>query len=122
MPGSANIPLIASGVVMLVPDMGQFDGARLTVVLEDISIADAPAQVVAGQRIEPLSYHGRDTVGISFELRSAMPTSVSALSVRAHLAFHPLADVECDDWVTVRTFPVRSPYPHLGIEVFLRKV
>lgn len=111
-----------AGTVELEPTMGAFNGAHLIVQLEDNSLADASADILARQVIGPLSYGGMATMQIPFSLDAKIPAGDPYLNVRAHLARHPGDDIEVGDWVTTRMFRFHPSDANSAMRVLLRPV
>lgn len=96
---------VIRGTIELRPAMGSFRAARLHVMLEEISVADTSARILAVYRLWPLSYDGKKPVAIPFELVATISTADRMLNVRAHLACHGGDEVRAGDWVTMRSCP-----------------
>jgi hypothetical protein len=96
---------VIRGTIDLRPAMGSFRAARLHVMLEEISVADTSARILAAYCLWPLSYDGKERVVIPFELVTTISAADRMINVRAHLACHGGDEVRAGDWVTTRSYP-----------------
>jgi len=94
-----------------------FDGAWILVRLEDVSLADAAALVVAEQVIRDISHAtGRETT-VPFVLRTTSALDPRAhYSVRAHVDLTHAGRVTIGDLVSAESYPVRVDRPPAHVD------
>jgi putative lipoprotein len=113
-------PTIITGEVHFEPGAPPFAGATVRVRLEDVSLADAKARVLAEEALPGVSRQTPETAPIPFTLqpRSALRPS-GTYTVRAHVDLNSNDSIDEGDFITTQRFPVRvGPGPvHVAVTV-----
>lgn len=96
------MPELVNGQIIL-PDGARFENARLAVYLEDVSLLDAPAKIVA-QHIE----HGVNAgdAPFPFKLVAAMPEGNGDYAVRVHISRAGDDNINKGDLITKQRYSV----------------
>ena len=95
------------------PDLSEdLTDADVVVRLEDVSLADAPASVVAEIKLTKVSLgaHSREPVPFSIECPSSS-VDRRGLSFRVHVRQHAGDDIEVGDYITVQSYPAADAGP-----------
>ncbi len=110
----ANEPLV-TGEIHFPPGTSPFSDATVVVRLEDVSLPDGPAPIVAQQVLRGVAYKGEP---IPFTLTGTLPDDKRArYSVRAHVRFHGSDEIQTGDYITTQSFPVLSAGDHVHVRV-----
>ncbi len=80
--------------------------ARLYVRLEDISYADAPAQIVAERSLRPVQLPATGVLEVTLRVPPERIVAEGRYSVRVHLDIDADETVSVGDWISVQTHPV----------------
>jgi putative lipoprotein len=114
---------LVTGQVKFQQEPPKFSSALLTVKLSDVSLADAPSQVIA---IHTQSIGAEDINTLTFELTPNGNTPEinpkSTYSVSAHISLHPNdnpSEIRQGDYLTTQIYPVLTQgHPTtIGVEV-----
>ena len=99
-----------------------FSGATVTVRLEDVSRADAPARLVAEEMLLGVSHQPGSRAGPIVELRAPTVDDRASYAVRAHVDVDQDGQVSLGDYVSVENYPVLTfGYPD-RVTVRLREI
>jgi putative lipoprotein len=114
---------IVQGQVQFEPDAPAFANATIRVRLEDVTLADAPARVVAEQVIPGVSHVGRSGAAVPFSLESTEGLDERArYNLRVHVDIDGTGRVTPGDFVTQESYPVHPGAPLVELTVFVRRV
>lgn len=95
-----------TGRIVYGSDARPFSGATIRVRLEDVSRADAPAEILTEQVIRDISYEPADPTEVQFALRGRRPDDRRHYSVRVHVDLNSDGDVEPGDYVSTESYPI----------------
>ncbi len=110
---------LVTGEIVL-PAGTSFDGATVTVRLENVSMMDAPAQVVAEQVRRGVKY---DSGTIPFTLRGTLGDDARArYSVSAHISLSGNGDMHKGDFISTQSYPVLTHGNPNRVRVEVRKI
>ncbi len=99
-----------------------FSGATMYVRLEDVSVADAPARVVAEDTRRGVSFDPRAGESLKFAIEGAEPDPKASYSVRAHIDIDGDGQVSRGDFISMQSYPVLTfGYPR-QVSVLVRRV
>ena len=99
-------PVTVRGEIEVPPDTPECQPAKVLVVLEDISRADAPSLVVKQFQIAKDTVRGGEVVPFSFEVQGVALNDRNMYSLRAHIDMSGSGSVERGDFVSTQTYPV----------------
>jgi uncharacterized lipoprotein YbaY len=99
------------------PDPGVFHRMVIYIYLEDISYADAPAQVITNVTIDQISQESRGNARVPFAIRSIPPEGKGRYSLRVHADVDGDGKVSRGDYITKTSYPVRIRGSPQRIEV-----
>jgi len=91
-------PLVVEGEIELPRDSLGQPPARIIVVLEDVSRADAPSRVIAAQDLGPRAFRAGEH--IPFRLPAGAVDAKHMYSVRVHVDISGSGEVERGDYVS----------------------
>ncbi len=115
--------ILARGVVRFDRASPSFENADVIVRLEDVSVADAVAHIVAATTIHGVSKPQGEGTPIPFALRAPVPLDRRRqYSIRVHVDVDRSGRVEAGDFVSTQSYPVRSGETPGLIEVFVKHV
>lgn len=97
---------VVRGHVVLAPDVPESVAGTMIVVVEDISRADAPSEVVGQQRQTGVTLEPGAAVPFTIEIPSGRIDERHSYSVRAHLDVSGTGEIDRGDFISVQTFPV----------------
>jgi uncharacterized lipoprotein YbaY len=95
-----------SGEILFEEAGGSFSGATVYVLLEDTSLADAPARVVAEEILRDVSHTAGSSTRLPFALSGVIPDERSRYSVRVHVDVDGDGQVSRGDFITMESYPV----------------
>jgi uncharacterized lipoprotein YbaY len=98
-------PLVR-GRILLDKDVGPFTGATVYVRLENVSRADAAAEVVAEQVHRGVSHRAGEEKALAFELRVEGFNERAAYSVRVHVDVEDDGVISRGDYISPESHPV----------------
>ncbi|MDJ0568871.1 MAG: YbaY family lipoprotein [Pleurocapsa sp. MO_192.B19] len=105
MPSNDTPPLV-QGEIILPKELGSFNDATVNIYLEDISLQDAPAKIVAQSAIAGVS-HSRGTENrVEFALQGEIEDIQANYSVRVHITFHRDEQIHLGDYISTQSYPV----------------
>ena len=110
------------GEIVIGKEIDSFSGAKATIYLEDVSLADASAQVVARQTIPDISHQAGTEKRIPFNLPDYTPEERASYTVRVHLSRHDSQDVRVGDCITMQSYPVLTGNNPDRTTIFVREV
>ena len=110
------------GEIVIDPDCPGFKGAVVFVYLEEVSRADAPANLIASFRLTDVQHTAGQEDRVPFELAAEPSDPRASYGVRAHVAPHGAEDVQVGDLVTMEFTPVGPGRPAEGMKVRVRPV
>lgn len=102
---SDSVPLV-TGEILFAQEAHSFSGATVYVRLEDVSLADAPARVVAEQVISDLSYEAGSQAKLEFRLDGEIPDERASYSVCVHVDLNGDEKVSRGDYISMESYPV----------------
>src|SRR4051812_26144601 len=118
----ANNVAVVTGRVMFGSDAQSFSGATVRVKLEDVSRADAPAQVLTEQLIHNVSYTPRSAAAVSFALAGVVLDERRDYVVRVHVDLDGDGQIQPGDYISVESYPVVTYGHPRRITVRVRRV
>ncbi|MDZ7693792.1 MAG: YbaY family lipoprotein [Balneolaceae bacterium] len=100
--------MLIQGQVIIEADIESFSGATLNIYLQDVSRMDAPARIVHEQILPNISHNkGQPThLGFSMDVDDTDDARHPRYNLRAHLDKSGSGEVDKDDLVTTRSYPV----------------
>jgi putative lipoprotein len=104
MAGSAT--LFVRGAIVVPADAAAAHAADIVVEIEDVSRADAAAQVIGEQRQEGVAVTPGGTVPFEIEVPSGSVDERHIYSLRAHVDVTRSGTVEVGDLVSTQSYPV----------------
>ena len=111
------------GEIVIDPDCPGLQDAVIFVYLEDVSLADAPANRISSAKLTHVQHTAGHEDHVPFELAAAEPLDPRAsYVVRAHVAPHGREDVQVGDLVTTEFTPVGPGRSAEGVKVRVRPV
>ena len=114
---------IVQGQVQFERDAPTFVDATVRVQLEDVTLADAPARVVAEQVIPGVSYTNRSGASVSFALESVERLDERArYNLRVHVDIAGTGRVTPGDFITQESYPVHPGAQPVELTVVVRRV
>ncbi len=114
--------LLVTGEILFAQETHSFSGATVYVRLEDVSLADAPAKVVAEQVISDLSYEAGSQAKLEFRLYGEIPDERASYSVFVHVDLNGDEKVSRGDYISMESYPVLTfGYPK-QVSVRVREV
>ncbi len=96
--------------------------AVVFVYLEDVSLADAPANRIASFKLTDVQHTAGQEDRVPFELAAEPSDPRASYVVRAHVAPHGGEDVKVGDLITTEFTPVGPGRPAEGVQVRVRPV
>lgn len=113
-----TLPLL-EGTIVFAASAPAFVGATVRVFLEDVSIMDAPAPVIAEHVEHQVTYAGHP---LAFKLFGEIPHTEHHYNVRVHISRDGSADIKAGDFITMQSYPVLTHgYPET-IQVEVRAI
>jgi uncharacterized lipoprotein YbaY len=115
--------LIARGEIRFEPASPPFAGATVHVRLEDVSLADAPARLVAEETVRGVSSDRPSATAVPFALFGPAPLEPSSTySIRVHVSLSGARDVRVGDFVTTRAYPIAPGHLPAEVDVLVHPV
>jgi len=113
-------PLLTGDVVI---EAGRaFSGARMRIILEDVSRVDAASVGVAEQIIDAFSYDPTDGASLAFSLPGEVPDDRANYAVRVHIDVDRDGRVSRGDYITMESYPVLTQGHPERVTVRVREV
>ncbi|HEX2618655.1 MAG TPA: YbaY family lipoprotein [Phototrophicaceae bacterium] len=110
-----------TGEILLDDSAPAFSGATVYVRLEDTSLMDATAPVLAEQVLHRVSH--AEGQPISFNLEGERPVNEqSRLNVSVHISLHNSGEIRPGDYITVQSYPVLTHGNPDHVQVQVRRV
>lgn len=115
-----------TGKVVFEPDTLPFVGAWLIVKLENVSLADAPAEVITVYQ-QDLSFDGEESIPFTLNVNgnSTAIDPKATYNVRAHVSLHPFDapdDVRQGDFLSMQSYPVLTQGHSDHVTVELKRI
>jgi uncharacterized lipoprotein YbaY len=110
---SSNVQPLVKGEVRFSKELGSFSGATVNVYLEDVSLPDAPAKIVAKQVIADLNHTmGTENRG-EFALQGEIADIRARYSIRVHVSLRGDEQIHRGDYISTESYPVLTfGYPN----------
>ena len=102
---SNAIPYLVKGEILFSKELGSFSGARVHIYLEDVSLQDASAKIMAQQTITEFSHESGTEDRVAFSLQSGTINSRASYSIRAHITFHDDGYIHRGDYISTESYP-----------------
>jgi len=104
------MPTLVSGTIAFPSGTEPFSGATVHVVLENIGMMDAPAQIVTQSSERNVAYNGSP---IRFSLDGNMPPADGSYNLRVLVSRNGGSEIQRGDYMTKQRYPVlESGTPH----------
>lgn len=113
---------VVRGEVRFPAEAPPLSAATVRVSLQDVSLADAPARVVAEQTLRDVSHPGGRAGGIRFELRLQQVEARTRYVVRVHVDVDNDGRVSYGDYVSTQSHPVLTFGHPDHVDVPVRRV
>ncbi|MCA9914653.1 MAG: YbaY family lipoprotein [Anaerolineae bacterium] len=97
------MPILISGTIAFPPGTEHFIGATLYVMVEDVGMMGAPAQIIAQHTQRNVSYDGSP---IPFSLEGNMPPASNHYNLRVLVSFSGSNEIERGDFITKQRYSV----------------
>lgn len=95
-----------TGRVVFGPDARPFSGATVRVQIEDVSLADAAAQILTEQVIHNISYTPDSAVEVPFALAAGRTDERRDYVVRVHVDLNGDGQIQPGDYISTESYPV----------------
>jgi uncharacterized lipoprotein YbaY len=119
---SNHTPPLVTGSILLSQELSSFSGATATVYLEDVSLVDAPAQIITKQVIPNVSHKMGTENKIEFALFAEIPNPRARYSIRVQVTLHDDQSIHRGDYITMESYPVLTfGYPN-RVSVLVQEV
>ena len=107
------------GEILLPKKLASFSGAKVNIYLEDVSLLDAPAKIVAQQVISDFNHEMENENRVEFVLQGETVNIRSRYSIRVHITFHNDGQIHHGDYISTQSYPVLTyGYPsHVLVSV-----
>jgi uncharacterized lipoprotein YbaY len=104
---SSSDAQLVKGEILFPKELGSFSGATVNVYLEDVSLLDAPAKIVAKQVIANLNHSMGTENRVEFVLQCKKIADIRAsYSIRVHVAFRSDEQIHRGDYISTESYPV----------------
>jgi len=104
---SSSDAQLVKGEILFSRELGSFSGATVNVYLEDVSLLDAPAKIVAKQVIADLHHSMGTENRVEFALHCQKIADIRAsYSIRVHVAFRSDEQIQRGDYISTESYPV----------------
>ncbi len=110
------------GEIVIGPDCPGLTDAVVFVYLEDVSLADAPANRIASFKLTDVQHTAGQEDRVPFELAAEPSDPRASYVVRAHVAPHGVEDVQVGDLITTEFTPVDPGQPIEGVQIRVKLV
>jgi uncharacterized lipoprotein YbaY len=94
------------GQVAFTEILAPFSGATVIVKVEDVRYADAPAVVIAEQRISQVSRSPSNREPVPFSIECPVAEDLGAYALRVHVDIDASGDVSPGDYVSTQSYPL----------------
>ncbi|HEX6044354.1 MAG TPA: YbaY family lipoprotein [Pyrinomonadaceae bacterium] len=118
----ANDKPFVRGRILFDKDVAPFTGATVYVRLENVSRADAAAEVAAEQVLRGVSHRGGEEEALPFELRVESVDERAQYSVRVHVDVDGDGELSPGDYVSPASHPVLTYGQPNHAEVRLERI
>jgi len=110
---SSNAQPLVKGEILFSKELGSFSGATVNVYLEDVSLLDAPAKIVAKQVMADLHHSmGTENRG-TFALQGEIADIRARYAIRVHVSLHGGEQIHRGDSISTESYPVLTfGYPN----------
>lgn len=103
---SSSDAQLVKGEIIFSKELGSFSGATVNVYLEDVSLLDAPAKIVAKQVIANLNHSMGTENRVEFALQGEIADIQASYSIRVHVAFRSDEQIHRGDYISTESYPV----------------
>ena len=104
---------VFKGEIILNQEMDSFFDATAYVYLENVSLIDTAAQLVAKQVIADVNHHMGTENRVKFSLKGETIDPKARYSIRVHLSLRNDEKIYRGDYISTESYPVlTSGYPH----------
>lgn len=93
-----------SGEIRFPPETMPSTNASVTIIIEDVSVADSKAPIITQQVIDNVDYHAGKT--IEFAFNGIEVDETARYNVRVHVRNTSETSIRVDDYITMRNYPV----------------
>lgn len=93
-----------SGEIHFPKDTPPFTNATVSIILQDVSIMDAPAPIISQQRIENVNYQTGKT--IEFAFTGIQVVEKARYNLFVHVSMSGDENIQQSDYLTVQDYPV----------------
>jgi uncharacterized lipoprotein YbaY len=126
--GKRTTPVV-KGHIVLDKNVTSFSGATIYVLLEDVTMQDAPSKLILQQVIKDVSYYDDyDNLNchqkkIGFELFGDITDFQGMYSIRVHIDVDNDGKISVGDYMSMESYPVITHgYPKNKVSVHVRQV
>lgn len=110
---SSDAQPLVKGEILLPKELASFSGATVNVYLEDVSLLNAPAKIVAKQVIANLNHEMGTENRVEFAFQGEIADIRASYSIRVHVAFRIDEFVHRGDYISTESYPVLTfGYPN----------
>lgn len=102
---------LVKGEIVLSEELGSFSKATVNIYLEDVSLLDAPAKIVAQSAIADVSHEIGTENRVEFALPGEIADIQARYSIRVHITFHNDDQIHRGDYISTESYPVLT-YGH----------
>ena len=115
-------PQVVEGEIFFEDVFSSFSGATVYIRLEDVSIADAPAQIVAEKVVRNVSVNVDNLRPLPFSLNSPVLDERAMYSLSAHVDVGNNGIITQGDYITTESYPVKAFQSSVRMTVHVRPV
>ena len=110
---------IVTGSIIFSQELNSFSGATANIYLEDVSLIDAPSQIITKQVIPNLSHQIGTENRVEFALFGEIPNPCAKYSIRVEVTLHKDESIHRGDYISMESYPVLTfGYPnHVSVLV-----
>jgi uncharacterized lipoprotein YbaY len=114
--------IVIQGEVHLADASSSIPNATIYVRLVDVSLADAPSEVIAEEVLENVSIDSEHPTPITFSIRASNLDEDASYSLSVHVDLSGSGDISVGDYITMQSYPVSSTGSTGYLHVQVRQV
>jgi uncharacterized lipoprotein YbaY len=110
---SSKAQSLVQGEILFSKEFGSFSGATVNIYLEDVSLLDAPAKIVAKQVITNLNHSMGTESREAFAIQGEITDIRASYSISVHVSLHGDEQIHRGDYTSTESYPVLTfGYPN----------
>lgn len=103
---SNNTPPLVTGSIIFPQELSSFTGATANVYLEDVSLVDAPSEIIIKQVIPNISHNMGTENKVKFALFGEIPNPRAKYSISVQVTLYEDESIHQGDYITMDSYPV----------------